>query len=271
MGVVPHPEIHLLHGMKRSGNHAIVNWLLPQLHCQVFNNAIPLGPLLRGAPMPTMHPFAAWRSEQERRLGTPLHRAIVTLEDHDLRLAPFHDVNVPLQRVLVLRNPRDLFSSRIRKAFRVEMPAYPRADGTVMQRAINLWKQHARCYLGEAGCFPGRIAILFDAWFQDVAYRAAVSHALGVAFDDSGFGKVSAEGGGSSFDGTRFDGNARLMDVGNRAAALDTDERSLLDTVLGAPGMRDLDRAIIAADPFLQIASSDGASSTWRSLEGEFQ
>jgi hypothetical protein len=239
--------------MKRSGNHAIVNWLLPQLHCQVFNNAIPLGPLLRGAPMPAARPFAAWRSEQEQRLGAPVSRAMVTLEDHDLRLAPFYGADLPMRRLLVLRNPRDLFSSRIRKAFRVEMPAYPRADGVVLRRAIDLWKQHARCYLGDAAPFPDRTAILFDAWFQDAGYRAAVSAALGVAFDDSGFGKVTAEGGGSSFDGTRFDGNARLMDVDNRVAALDSCERSLLDTILDEPGMRDLDDAICSADPAAQI------------------
>jgi hypothetical protein len=253
MSATPQPQVFLLHGMKRSGNHAIVNWLLPQLNCQVFNNASPLGPLLRGAPMPTARPFDAWRIEQEERRRAPVSRAMVTLEDHDLRLAPFSCADVPLRRLLVLRNPRDLFSSRIRKASRVEMPAYPRVDGAVLRRAIELWKQHARCYLGDAAPYPGRTAILFDAWFQDARYRAAISDALGVAFDDTGFGKVTAEGGGSSFDGTRFDGNARLMDVGNRVAALDAGERSLLDTVLDAPGMRDLDDAIRAADPVAQI------------------
>lgn len=239
--------------MKRSGNHAIVNWLKPQLRCPVFNNLIPLGPLLRGNPMPDPRPFAAWRNGQERDLGSSFSSALVTLEDHDLQLAPFLDVDIPLQRLLVLRNPRDLFASRIRKAFRVDMPAYPRGEGAVLQRAIGLWKQHAQCYLGDSSIYPDRIAILFDAWFLDAGYRAAVSDALGVAFDDSGFGKVTPEGGGSSFDGTRFDGNAQLMDLDNRVAALDSTERELLDLVLDAPGVGDLDRAIAATDPRRRI------------------
>lgn len=246
-------QAYLLHGMKRSGNHAVVNWLLPLLQCHVFNNVIPLGPLLRGAPIPLSRPFAAWRREQELRIGATLPRTMTTLEDHDLRLTPFHDVDVPLQRVLVLRNPRDLFASRIRKASRVEMPAYPRTDGPVLRRAISLWKQHARCYLGDDAWFPGRIAILFDAWFRDATYRADVCAALGVGFDDRGFGRVGPEGGGSSFDGTRFDGNARLMDVGNRVAALDPGERALLEIVLDSPGMRELDEAITRADPCRQV------------------
>lgn len=248
-------RLFLLHGMKRSGNHAIVNWLTPQLRCRVFNNFIPLGPLLRGNPMPDPRPFAAWRSAQERSQGTPLSSALVTLEDHDLRLMPFLDVDMRLQRLLVLRNPRDLFASRIRKAFRVDMPAYPRADGAVLERAIKLWSQHAHCYLGDASAYPGRVAILFDAWFRDAEYREAVSDALGVAFNDSGFGRVGPEGGGSSFDGTRFDGNARLMDVGNRVAALNSTERELLDLVLDNAGVRDLDRAISTADPYRQITN----------------
>src|SRR5690606_19705555 len=95
------PRVYLLHGMKRSGNHAVINWLLPLLQCHVFNNVIPLGPLLRGAPMPSSRPFAAWWSEQESRSGASLSRALATLEDHDLQLAPFHEVDLPLQRILV--------------------------------------------------------------------------------------------------------------------------------------------------------------------------
>lgn len=246
-------RLFLLHGMKRSGNHAIINWLAPQLRCPVFNNFIAVGPLLRGGTMPGPKSFTAWRDEQERSLGKPLPRALVTLEDHGLELAPFSDVDVPVQRLLLLRNPRDLFASRIRKAFSVDMPAYPRAHGAVLQRAIRLWKQHARCYLDDASTYPGRVAILFDAWFLDAGYRAAISDALGIAFDDSGFGKVGPEGGGSSFDGTRFDGNAQLMDVHNRVAALDPTERELLDLVLDAPGIRELDDAISKSDPYATI------------------
>lgn len=242
-------RLYLLHGMKRSGNHAVANWLLPQLHCQVFNNLVPLGPLLRGRPVPGPRAYPAWREDRERQLGMALPRPMATLEDHDLGFPLFSDLDVPVTRLLVVRNPRDLFSSRIRKAFRVEMPAYPRADGPVFRRALALWKQHARSFLGEDGSYPGRIAILFDAWFRDPGYRAAVSAALGVAFDDSGFGRVTAEGGGSSFDGTRFDGNAHLMQVDNRVASLDAAERRLLEVAMADAEVRQLDQALSLADP----------------------
>ncbi len=249
----PLPQrLFLLHGMKRSGNHALVNWLVPQLQCAFFNNMIPLGPILRGKPMPPTISFPQWRHGQDAGRGTP-PSTLVSLEDHDLNLQPFSGIDIPLQRILVLRNPRDLFASRVRKAFRVAMPAYPRVDDQIMRRAITLWQQHARCYLHGDASFPGRIAILFDTWFRDAGYRASVSAALGVAFDDSGFGKVSEEGGGSSFDGTRFDGNPAEMALGNRVAALDVLELALLDRVLDSPGMRKLDVAISASLPGHQI------------------
>lgn len=251
------PLVYVLHGMKRSGNHALVNWLLPQLQCDFINNAIPLGPILRGSPFPGPVPFVAWWRKQRRGPVDVAQSLLVTLEDHALQALPFHPHDVELRRLLVVRRPDQLFSSRIRKAGRVDMPAYPTDNDAVMQRAVEIWKQHARCYLGhERTQYPGRVAVSFDAWFTNRDYRAAISAHLGVAFDDSGFGRVGAEGGGSSFDGTTFDGRGHLMDVGNRVASLQPRERAVLDAVLADEEMRHLAGGIESADPFeiLQLA-----------------
>lgn len=244
------PVVYVLHGMKRSGNHALVNWLLPQLRCVFVNNAIPLGPILRGKPFPRPLPFAAWWRKQQRGPLDAAQTLLVTLEDHALQALPFLPQGIELRRLLVVRRPEQLFSSRIRKAARVDMPAYPTGNDAVMQRAVAVWKQHARCYLGqELAHYPGRVAVSFDAWFADRAYRAAISAALGVEFDDSGFGRVGAEGGGSSFDGTAFDGRGHLMDVGNRVARLQPRERSVLDAVLADEEMQRLAGQVTSADP----------------------
>lgn len=250
------PMLYLLHGMKRSDNHAIANWLLPQLACSHLNNAIPIGPILRGHPAPAPVRFEDWRDDRERRQGKRLTRLLVTLEDHELRTQPFAAVDTPVCRLLVLRRPDQLFSSRLRKAFRVDMPAYPRSRDAVMDRAIAVWKQHARCFLGDQSDYPRRIAILFDVWSSDRDYRAAISSALGTTFDDSGFGRVSDEGGGSSFDGTRFDGRAYLMAVTDRVSALDSHERDLLREIFRDPELQELDRALREADPYAQLSLS---------------
>lgn len=248
-------RLYLLHGMKRSGNHAFVNWLLPQLRASFFNNLVPVGPILRGQSFPSRKPFAAWRAQQDQLIGGSLSHLLVSLEDHDLRMAPFLDVDIPECRLLLLRSPDQLFASRLRKAFRTSMPAYPRDNGVVMQRAIGLWKQHARAYLGQGRDYPGRVAVLFDQWFDDAGYRKAISEALAVEFDDSGFGMVSADGGGSSFDGTRFDGRGHLMEVNDRVAALEPHERELLDAIMSDPELRDISSDVRDADPYRQIVA----------------
>lgn len=245
----------LLHGMKRSGNHALVNWLLPQLRCAFVNNAIPLGPILRGHPFPATPPFAEWWRRVEPG-AMESDTVLVTLEDHDLSVMPFEPEVVDVRRLLLVRMPEQLFSSRLRKAGRVDMPAYPRGDGPVMQRAVSLWKQHARCWLGEEHASYGDCTpILFEAWFADPDYRRAVSARLGVAFDDSGFGKVTGEGGGSSFDGIGFDGRAHLMNVADRVSQLDPRERGVLDALFADPELRRLAKAMKAADPYRTLPS----------------
>ena len=246
-------QVWLLHGMKRSGNHALVNWLTPQLPCTHFNNVIPLGDILRGLPVPDPQPIAEWRQARQHGRGRPPSRLLVTLEDHDLGLTPFTGVDSGPWRLLVLRSARQMFSSRIRKAFQVDMPAYPRSDGPVLQRAVRLWKQHARCFLEGDDAYPDRIAILFDAWFSDSGYRAAVSTSLALPFDDIGFGRVSGEGGGSSFDGVKFDGRAHLMSVTDRESRLDEREKTLFDAIFRDRELVELEQAVLAADPYHQL------------------
>lgn len=245
--------LYLMHGMKRSGNHAITNWLLPQIKCVHFNNLIPVGKILLGRPMPDPKPFAGWRRQEELSRGTSLPRLLVTLEDHDLRLMPFTGIDIPARSLLILRDARQLFSSRVRKAFRVDMPAYPRAAGEVMERAVTLWKQHARCFLGASDDCPARVAILFDAWFDDIAYRAAISAAMDLSFDDRGYGKVSPEGGGSSFDGTAFNGRAQFMGVANRYDELEPPETELLEAIFQDQELLELHQAVSEADPLRQM------------------
>lgn len=252
------PVVYVLHGMKRSGNHALVNWLLPQLRCAFINNAIPIGPILRGGMFPERVPFEAWRSRFAPGSGE-MDTFLVSLEDHALEVLPFLTDGIELRRLLIVRRPDQLFSSRIRKAFRVAMPAYPSRNDAVMQRAAATWKQHARCFLGEeTQAYPGRTAVSFDAWVASPDYRAAISGSLGVRFDDSGFGRVSDEGGGSSFDGGTFDGHGHEMDLANRVSQLEPHERAVLDEVFADARLQRLSDAVRMAEPLrlLQVAVS---------------
>ena len=249
------PSVFLLHGMKRSGNHALVRWLLPQIDGTFVNNAIPVGPTLRGvATMPDPAPFDAWRAGRaELRKRKPGDNLLVGLEDHELCVSPWLVEGIRMRRLLILRRPEQMFSSRLRHASRVEMVAFPKDNNHVMQRVSTVWKQHARCFLGLEDIYLGRVAISFEAWVTCHDYRRAVSAALGVVFDDSAFGKVGQQGGGSSFDGMVYEGRGHEMNVLDRVSQLKAPERAVLDEIFLDAELRELSEAVHRADPFRQL------------------
>ncbi|QDH70995.1 hypothetical protein [Marilutibacter alkalisoli] len=252
------PSVFLLHGMKRSGNHALVRWLLPQIDGTFVNNAIPIGPILRGVEtMPDPAPFIAWQaSRPELRKEKPGGKLLVGLEDLELSVSPWQVEGVRMHRLLILRRPEQMFSSRVRHASRVEMVAFPKDNNHVMQRVSTVWKQHARCFLGLEDTYPGRVAISFEAWVTCRDYRHAISEALGLVFDDSAFGKVGLQGGGSSFDGMAYEGRGHEMNVLDRVSQLKAPERAVLDEIFLDTELRELSEAVHQADPFKLLTTT---------------
>lgn len=242
--------------MKRSGNHAIINWLEAHGRFIFFNNAIPIAPILRGdKTIPPPRAFAPWLRHhifpQETRsayfmekLRLRRHSLIVSLEDHDLRLRPFFQVPCQVTNVLIVRDPDNLFASRIRKASLVDNPAYANRAGPAMDRATNLWKSHAREYLGLTDYLEKKVCIYFNSWFSSRDYRRSISRILELDFTDKGFDRVPDEGGGSSFDSTQFDGSNERMGVLSRQARLTEPERILLANTLDDPELQALARKL---------------------------
>lgn len=243
------------YGMKRSGNHAISNALQPALAPHVFNNIVPMAPVYEGsAEVPPLTRFEDWLSalEPHKRPAdwTPGARAWVSLEDLPVTLDAF-GADDPV-RILVLRSFENMMSSRIRKGFKAAHPAYPVRMDATMARILATWKQHVRSYLRLEG--PGRVAVLFDLWVADPAYRARIAQRLGIAApDERAVQGVSETGGGSSFDGTRYDGRAGKMDVLARAGQLSAAERRLLDETMADAEIRALSGRIAQADPVALI------------------
>ncbi len=250
-------SVYLLHGMKRSGNHAFVLWLRPQLGAMFVNNAIHVGPILRGSKsLSKPMPFDAWKAGREELQDWRGGNLIVGLEDHEPSVSPILGDDVPTRTLLLLRHPEQLFSSRLRHAWHVEMPAFPRENNAVMQRMVAVWKMHARCFLGQGDACPGRVAVSYDAWVADRDYRAAICGALGIGFDDGAFGKVSPYGGGSSFDGMDYQGRGQQMNVLDRSSQLDERERVVLHEIFEDPELRVLSEAVRGADPYERLSGS---------------
>jgi len=242
----------IVNGMKRSGTHAIVNWLLPQSCFLFFNNILPVARILEGkSGIPQPVEFEKWRNSQVRRFKTKSREIrtsdlIVSLEDHRLDLRFFASLPSRTTNVLIVREAENLFASRIRKAFSIDHPAYPKEYNSRLVRAIELWKQHAREYLGLTTMLDSKVCISYDLWFASKSYRRTISNEMQLGFTDQNFSMVPEAGGGSSFDQLKFDGQNELMSVLDRKNDLEDRERDLLSRVMDDLELRDLNNAILA-------------------------
>lgn len=256
-------KVFVQYGMKRSGNHAISNWLLPKLEATEFNNVVPMGEVYAGnCDVPDYPEFLSWyfskpptRENAGRGpasgFGAIRHPVYATFEDISGHNDFFRE-NAPT-RILVIRSFENMMSSRIRKSFNVDMAAYPQTAGTVMSRIIETWKTHAAWYLAQEASGAERLAIHFDSWCVDRSYRDEICRALSVVPGDAVLSRVSDTGGGSSFDGTKYDGDANSMAVDKRRDALTERERALLDQVMADTELRALADRVETADPHRQL------------------
>jgi LPS sulfotransferase NodH len=212
--------------VQRSGHHGVVNWIAGQCQGRVlFLNDVQPGtnPFFTSTiatsitpagitrlPRPHIRPFMSRdcliHNYEDRELSSVFSDAFEAHHDEWVgRSAERFDL-------IVLRDPFNTFASRIRASWM----RYALDDETARAALIAMWKGYAREALGETRLMRCRpVIVIFNRWAQDIQYRQEISAALGLPFSDGGFRKVSAEYGGSSFDGTRFDGqteNMRLME-----------------------------------------------------------
>src|SRR4051812_25068332 len=192
-------------GMSRSGNHAIINWILAQapgrtffLNCaepgwNPFVSARPRTPELPG----WRAPYGGFDVEAERD-GRLSRKDLLVHSYEDTFLGPFkkaenearHDewVGRSARRIdlLVLRDPRNLFASRIASG-------YGWLDDEIV---IRIWSQHAREFLGRRrNLRQERLMLSYAQWVVSSDYRQALAEALGLEFDDTAARKVPAAAG----------------------------------------------------------------------------
>lgn len=218
-------------GMSRSGNHAIINWIIQQLQGRYcfLNCAEPkTNPFYTARPLNQAKTYRVnypgFHLENERRgVFSRKDFLIHSYEDCFLSMLNHkvfnqqHDTFVgPSKRridILILRDPFNLFASRIRSGlFRREKGLVKKA--VTLLTAKRIWKQHAREALGEKKHLrQGKIFINYNLWACDPHYRKSVATSLNIDFTDSGFNDVSSCAGGSSFDGLNFENRADDMKV----------------------------------------------------------
>lgn len=204
-------------GLQRSGNHAVLQWMMDQHrgHPIVFLNDVRHGDHDPYTELwePEFHGFdEAWDLETIRR--APKRLLLYTYEDSRVNmaegqaslLATLSDAGFEAHRerylgasarrldFVILRDPFNFFASRLRKL-----------DDLTGVRDVpwiaENWTALARLALDDSGSEGDPSVVLFNRWQSDPTYRRDLSRRLGGEFSDATLNQVSDHGGGSSFDG----------------------------------------------------------------------
>lgn len=250
--------------MSRSGNHAVINWILSQAAGRTcFLNCAEPGtsPFESARPLSSDQPghlanFDDFDLEAERR-GRLSRKDVLVHSYEDTFLGPLGKpaneallaaaVGTSARRIdlLILRDPRNLFASRLASG-------YGWLDDELVTR---VWCQHAREYLGlRRNLRQERLMLSYNAWATSADYRRRVSAALGMRFDDRAAHLVPPVAGGSSFDGTAYDGRAEDMPVLTRWHAFRGDPR--FERLVTADVLKLADRAFPPLPADLPLAAA---------------
>jgi hypothetical protein len=171
-----------VYGLRRSGLHAITGWIHKH--------------------------YPGWRFENECQMPVPprlRNKQLKLFEEHSPNLVMNYMETHPKQKhVVVLRDPYNWAASRLKRNFKIA--------GT--PRSKIYMPQLNRFY--NKSWFQGTVYLNYNKWVMSKPYRIDIAKQIGFKTDGSPYLKVQYHGGGSSFDGQRFSGRARQMDLFHR-------------------------------------------------------
>lgn len=223
-------------GIRRSGNHAIIGWIrehvgTPYVHFNDIQDPrdplTPSGVSVSGVPawrykrglLRKLRHYYRSRNQATFAGSDPSvdYEGLIALPGLACRIFSYEDRCVTndgalavgvfgeiRRSVLLLRDPFNLFASLLKAGyFDAQLDALPA-----------IYASHAETFLHQEDA--GVIGINYNEWFQNAAYRISVASDLGFDTDGSPYDDVPSNGGGSSFEGRAYRGQASQMDVFGR-------------------------------------------------------
>ena len=205
----------LVFGLKRSGMHAIINWIMGHYENKddyFFQNDTDLSFYDRGKTGRISH--------IGKKLTPGIPKCYINLTEHlsikELpgRLHQFNEIkNTHVAkmfskmvfsqkefRILCIRDPKNNYASL-------------KSSGTGREKKesfVENWMEYAHTALPT----KDMIVVIYDKWFTNIEYRKNISKQLELKFSDKNLNSIFRSG--SSFNGFDFDGRAQQMDVLNR-------------------------------------------------------
>lgn len=202
---VPEEEYDFhVYGMKRSGHHAVVNWILHHYDSSVYyNNCI----------LKKNYFYYANDTEIFKTGNEPYSIRVLSFEDRpDIKESSIELVskhNKPKKNILILRDAYNNYASRFEKKIYPHKEKWNKTWRNYDD--VGIWKTYAKEFIGETN-YLNSIKINYNFWFSSIEYRKELSKNFGT-FTDKGLQQVLDFGAGSSFDYQKFNDKAQEMKV----------------------------------------------------------
>jgi len=192
----------IIAGMRRSGIHAVVNWikaaidttgephvLLNNVRLSVLNSKDSNSIFSQGfasSDSANEHVLVVYEDKRLRRVGeSSLLRHIGADEQ---------------KRIVVIRDPYNLTASRLQRTRRRHN------RDTNPRRVAEMWPDHAKHDETWTRC-------VYNQWFRDQSCREQLASEIGLPVCPPLPDRIARAGHGSSFDGVRYDGRVSEMPV----------------------------------------------------------
>ncbi len=243
-------------GLKRSGNHAIINWLCQQIPGKVvfLNNCYPAGKKLnlytgkgridckginywdfkQGRFLFEKNPFAGKaiisyskkdpRFNSEKLKSTLKNAVIISFENKCInQMSTLLDQN---HDELVGKSKKILSIIILRDPFNMLASIYHKWGGDNLKKAALQWIEYGKKFIDiDENLSSSWLGISYNRWVLEESYRREIVEKLQIPFDDSAKNIVTNFGGGSSFESLSYSGNADEMRVFERFKMYEKDEK----------------------------------------------
>lgn len=194
-------EMILVFGIRRSGNHLISDWLIHQYADPRFQ------------AMNVQLDFFYFLDDCKTK-SRLYNCALFGIEEHPVNAVDIaYSKNAQtVKKVVILRDPYNLFASRIKHYKLFEAPLFNGPFATYN------WVDYAKYFLNPP---ESVVCISYNHFIADRNYREQITKKLGTDFNRENDLKYmnivdSSISGGSSFDGIRYDGAGAQMRITRR-------------------------------------------------------
>lgn len=221
--IVNQKEVRII-GLKRSGNHAIINWIWKQQGQDVTHlNNIPV----KINPYRFLYEHYPTQRLKQELLGNFTEKELLICSYEDCQLKNIVDESFERKHdfylgksakrydVLILRDPFNCFASRLQMY--INKNEVDKKNTLITSESIKIWLDYAKEFLGETNYLKNnKICINYNLWCSDIEYRQQLAKQLDLEFSDAEFDRVKGQGGGSSFDGLNLNNQGSKMKVAQR-------------------------------------------------------